>query len=145
MYHRWAALALVLALCAVPTKQAAGQGQSSPPRGRKSGVVGQNFPNPFNPQTTIPFQIVGCETSGERAVVTIRIFNVIAQHVATPKFEGEPAPNQPVLNLSLPCGSYSAFWDGKILNSGREAASGMYVYEVVVDGNRTAKKMFVAK
>lgn len=145
MYHRWAALALVLALCAVPTKQAAGQGQSQPPRGRKLGVVGQNYPNPFNPETHIPFEIVGCNTPGERAVVTIRIYNVIAQLVAIPKFEGEAAPNQPVSNLSLPCGSFSAFWDGKILNTGREAASGMYVYEVVVDGNRVAKKMFVAK
>jgi hypothetical protein len=144
MYHRWAALALALALCAVPTKQAAGQ-EASQPRGRKLGVLGQNYPNPFNPETHIPFEIVGCTTPGERAVVTIRVYNVIAQLVAIPKFEGEAAPNQPVSNLSLPCGSYSAFWDGKILNTGREAASGMYVYEVVVDGKRVAKKLFVAK
>ena len=59
MYHRWAALALVLALCAVPTKQAAGQ-QAQQPRGRKLGVLGQNYPNPFNPETRFPFRIL-CE------------------------------------------------------------------------------------
>src|SRR6185295_369837 len=57
MYHRWAALALVLALCAVPTKQAAGQDAATQPRGRKLGVLGQNYPNPFNPETHIPFKI----------------------------------------------------------------------------------------
>lgn len=145
MYHRWAALAFVLALCAVPTKQAAGQQGSSPPRGRKLGVLGQNYPNPFNPETHIPFTIDQCEGSGGRHVVSLRIYNVLTQLVAVPKLEGEPAPNQPVSNLSLPCGSYSAFWDGKVLNTGREAASGVYLYELVVDGERSARKAFVAK
>jgi hypothetical protein len=144
MYHRWAALALVLALCAVPTKQAAGQEAAPQPRGRKLGVLGQNYPNPFNPETHIPFSInyEGC--SGQH-VVSVRIYNVLAQLVAVPKLEGEIGLNRPVSNLSLPCGSYTTFWDGKVLNTGKEAASGVYLYELVVDGERTAKKAFVAK
>jgi hypothetical protein len=143
MYHRWAALALALALCAVPTKQAAGQ-TTPQPRGRKLGVLGQNYPNPFNPETRIPFKIdyEGC--SGMH-VVSVRIYNVLAQLVAVPKLEGEVGLNRPVANLSVPCGSYIAFWDGKVLNSGREAASGVYLYELVVDGERSTKKAFVAK
>jgi hypothetical protein len=146
MYHRWAALALVLALCAVPTKQAAGQDTSTPPRGRKQlGVLGQNYPNPFNPVTHIPFSVIGCEGSVSQHVVSVRIYNVLAQLVAVPHLEGVAGPDQPLQNLTLPCGNYTAFWDGKVLNSGREAASGVYLYELVVDGTRLQKKAFVAK
>ena len=146
MYHRWAALVLVLALCAVPTKQAAGQDTSTPPRGRKqSGVLGQNFPNPFNPDTHIPFSVIGCEGSVSQRVVSVRIYNVLAQLVAVPHLEGPIGLDRPLQNLTLPCGDYSAFWDGKVLNSGREAASGVYLIELVVDGNRYPRKAFVAK
>jgi hypothetical protein len=78
-------------------------------------------------------------------VVSVRIYNVLAQLVAVPKLEGEVGLNRPVSNLSVPCGSYVAFWDGKVLNSGKEAASGVYLYELVVDGERSTKKAFVAK
>jgi hypothetical protein len=144
MYHRWAALTLALALCAIPTKQAAGQEPASPPRGRKLGVLGQNYPNPFNPETHIPFKIEYEGCSGVH-VVSVRIYNVLAQLVAVPKLEGEIGLNRPLSNMSLPCGSYVAFWDGKVLNTGKEAASGVYLYELVVDGERSTKKAFVAK
>ncbi len=142
MYHRWAALALVLALCAVPTKQAAGQQSQTQSRERKSaGSLGQNYPNPFNPETSIPFSITDCE-GGAQHTVSIRIYNVLAQLVAVPDLDG---PKVPVNKLKLGCGSYVARWDGKVLNSGREAASGVYMYELVIDSERQAKKMFVAK
>ncbi len=144
MYHRWAALALALALCALPTKQAAGQDTAPQPRGRKLGVLGQNYPNPFNPETHIPFKI-DYEGCGGLHVVSVRIYNVLAQLVAVPKLEGEIGLNRPVSNLSLPCGSYTTFWDGKVLNTGREAASGVYLYELIVDGERSTKKAFIAK
>jgi hypothetical protein len=139
MYHRWAALALVLALCAIPAKSAAGQSQ---PRGRKAGVLGQNYPNPFNPETFIPFTVDDCDGTLGQHVVSLRVYNVLAQLVATPVLQG---PGQPLTNLTLGCGQYVAYWDGKVLNTGREAASGVYLYELVVDGQRTARKMFVAK
>ncbi len=143
MYHRWAALALVLALCAVPTKQAAGQQSTSQSREHKqSGSLGQNYPNPFNPETAIPFEITNCEGAVGQHTVSIKIFNVLAQLVAVPILDG---PGVPVSNLKLGCGQYTARWYGKVLNSGREAASGVYVYELIVDGVPSAKKMFVAK
>jgi hypothetical protein len=146
MYHRWAALVLVLALCAVPTKQAAGQDTSTPPRGRKqTGVLGQNYPNPFNPVTHIPFSVVGCEGSVSQRVVSIRIYNVLAQVVAVPHLEGPIGLDRPLRSLTLPCGDYSAYWDGKVLNSGHEAASGVYLIQLVVDGNSYPKKAFIAK
>ena len=41
--------------------------------------------------------------------------------------------------------NFSAYWDGNYLNTGREAASGIYVYQLVVDGVRQARKMVVTK
>jgi hypothetical protein len=147
MYHRWAALVLVLALWSLPPKSAAGQSASQPeqqqPRERKTGTLGQNYPNPFNPETFIPFSLT-CDGAGGPHVVTLQIYNVLAQHVATPRVQGSDLP---LSNVTLECGkSYVAWWDGKILNTGREAASGIYLYVLIVDGQRQAgKKMFVAK
>ena len=145
MYHRWAALALVLALWSLSPKSAAGQSASQPeqqqPRGRKAGNLGQNYPNPFNPETFIPFSVV-CDGVGGEHVVSLRIYNVLAQLVAIPKVQGG---NEPLANTKLACGDYVAWWDGKVLNSGREAASGVYIYKLEVDGQPSAKKMFIAK
>jgi hypothetical protein len=143
MYHRWAALVLVLALCAVPTKQAAGQQTTTQPRERKQvGVLGQNFPNPFNPETAFPFKIDDCEGAGALHTVTLKVYNVIGQEVATPILDG---PAVPLANVKLACGSYVARWDGKVGKTGREAASGVYTYILTVDGQRIARKAFSAK
>jgi hypothetical protein len=156
MFHRWAALALVLALCAFAPKPAAGQ-QKEPPRGRKSGVLGQNTPNPFGAETTIPF-VVGDDSCSESRlhVVSIRIYNILSQLVAIPRLlvsspsgdsaaVAEARPEQPVRNLHLACGSYEARWDGKDRESGHDVAPGIYVYELNVDGDRQVKKMVVAR
>ena len=75
MYHRWAALTLVLALWCLTPKSASGQSVSQPeqqqPRGRKSGSLGQNYPNPFNPETRIPFGIE-CDGRGGGGPCRIR-------------------------------------------------------------------------
>ena len=141
MYHRWAALALVLALCAITPKSAAGQ-QSSSPRGRKLGTLGQNYPNPFKPETFIPFSIDDCNGPGGQRVVSLRVYNVLAQLVATPVLHGAGVP---IANMRLSCGEYVGRWDGSVLRTKRLAASGVYVYELVVDGQRMSRKMFVAK
>jgi hypothetical protein len=146
MYHRWAALALVLALWSLSPKSAAGQSASQPeqqqPRGRKSGTLGQNYPNPFNPETFIPFSLT-CDAGGGPRVVSLQIYNVLAQLVATPIVQGRA---EPLSDLKLDCGKdYVAYWDGKVGSTGREAASGIYLYVLIVDGERQAKKMFIAK
>ena len=53
-------------------------------------------------------------------------------------------------DLELTCGSasgcsFSAYWDGKVLSTGREAASGVYIYQLIVDGRRYTKKMIIMK
>jgi hypothetical protein len=141
MHHRRAALALVLALCAISPKSAAGQ-QETQPRGRKLGTLGQNYPNPFKPDTFIPFTVDDCNGTNGQHLVTLRIYNVLAQLVSVPQLHGA---GRPLADLRLSCGEYLAYWDGRLGRSGRPAASGVYVYELVVDGQRSSRKMFVAR
>ena len=39
----------------------------------------------------------------------------------------------PVTNLKLECGVYQAYWNG-FLQGGREAASGIYIGQLTIDG-----------
>ena len=149
MKPRWAALALVLALSAFAPRLAAGQGTQ--PGGDQSqvAVLGQNYPNPFNPTTTIPFMVGDAPSCGDRSRlyrVSLRIYNVLAQLVAVPVLQGTTNnAGQPVTNVTLSCGQYTAYWDGTYLSSSREVASGVYLYRLEVDGTIKVKKMIVMK
>lgn len=78
--------------------------------------LSQNFPNPFNPSTTIEFSL---EKSGD---VKIQIFNIKGQLVETL-----------VDNYKTP-GSYSVNWNPSSLSSGQ------YFYQIVVDGQPVSTK-----
>ena len=136
----WALLSLGL-LLAAPAALNAQAGQAS------QGVsLGRNYPNPFNPETWIPFDIPQDRfADGHRPVVSLRIYNVLAQLVAIPVLQGS---GQPLEKLALDwngTGSFVAYWDGKYLGSEREAASGVYVYQLEVDGARQTRKMTIIK
>jgi hypothetical protein len=149
MRHLWAVM-VVLALGVLVPRGAAAQEQSTPPphdTGPKFSL-GQNYPNPFNPTTTIPFTLgdaPSCTDSGRMYRVTLQIYNILAQLVAIPILQGGGGAGQPVRELELPCGSYTAYWDGNIVNTSEEAASGVYLYRLQVDGRVVVKKMLVAK
>lgn len=68
----------------------------------------QNFPNPFNPATTIPYQL------GRRSMVSLEIYNILGQRIRTLIYG--------VQNT----GQYSATWDGKS-DGGKSVAAGIYV------------------
>src|SRR5258708_31092221 len=110
----------------------------------------QNYPNPFNPATTIPFTLNGdLFANGHRPKVSLKIYNVLAQLVAVPILQGT---GQALTDLELTCGTvgsspcaFTAYWDGMVLNSQTEAASGVYIYQLIVDGRRFTKKMIVMK
>jgi hypothetical protein len=146
MFHRWAALVLVLALCAMSPKNAAGQTQSQqPPRGHSAGSLGRNSPNPFNPETTIPFGVdtETCTDGSQQHLVTLRILNMLGQVVAYFQFRGPANTSatstsgvvngQPLLNVKMGCGNYRAYWSGNLPN-GKEAASGTYIVQLLIDG-----------
>jgi hypothetical protein len=155
MFHRWAALVSVLALCAMSPKNAAGQTQSQKPRGHSAGRIGGNYPNPFNPDTFILFGVgdEGCSGGSEQHVVTMKILNVLAQPIVVPVLYGStgttaevPASmHVPLNSLTLGCGDYKAYWNGK-LAGGREASSGVYAVQLFVDKQLvTTFKIFYAK
>jgi hypothetical protein len=145
MKLRWAALSVVLALSALMAEAAPAHGQ--PTRRRPKVTLEQNYPNPFNPETWIPFGIdVDCPEPGRQYRVTMRIFNLLAQEVAVPVIQGgsgTAAGGDPIENITLGCGSYRAYWNGKYKNSNKDAASGVYVYRLEVDGQPLAMKKFL--
>ncbi len=153
MKHRWAVL-MVCMLTIGTLRSNTAAAQETPPaptpqRERTPGFeLGQNYPNPFNPSTTIPF-VIGdypvCTDAARQYRVTLRVYNVLAQLVAIPILQGEPAPGQSVQNLLLACGRYTAYWNGNYLTTSREVASGIYLYQIQVDGRATVKKMLVMK
>jgi hypothetical protein len=152
MKHRWAALAsVVLALSALTPTVVAAQAGSPPAGERSQGLrLGQNYPNPFNPETRIPFAVGNPPDCGgaPQHRVSLRIYNLLAQLVAIPVLVGGAEGvegGRPIDNLVLPCREYTAYWDGKYLNSGREVASGIYLYRLEVDGRAVVKKMIVMK
>jgi hypothetical protein len=141
MKLRWAALVVVLALSALMPRSTEAQAAGQPPTpARRTGSLGQNYPNPFNPATTIPFEVdSACVEPARQYRVTIRIYNLLAQVVAVPVLLGSSSVGAagdapPVENLTVRCGTYRAFWDGKYINSSREAASGVYLFRLDVDG-----------
>ncbi len=127
-YSAWAILTLGLVI-AVPLGAQAQAGNEG-----RSPQLERNYPNPFNPETTIPF-VLGPELwDVENPVVSLRIYNVLAQLVAIPILQGS---GDPLENVELDwngTGRFAAYWDGKVLGTGREAASGVYVYQLIVTG-----------
>ena len=102
--------------------------------------------NRFNPVTTIPFTLRGTMfLKGHRPVVSLRIYNVLAQLVAIPVLRGTgKALDGLALTCPTPLGCrYNADWVGVIDNTGQPAASGVYIYQLVIDGQRVTKKIVV--
>ena len=106
----------------------------------------QNSPNPFNPETTIPFTLSQELWEIDNPVVSLRIYNVLAQTVAVPVLQGTGERFENVVLEWNGTGRYEAYWDGKVLDTGREAPSGVYVYQIIVNGRAEgSKKMTVIK
>ncbi|MEX1139355.1 MAG: Ig-like domain-containing protein [Bacteroidota bacterium] len=74
-------------------------------------ALGQNYPNPFNPSTTISFALPA------RSVVTIQIFNLLGQVVAT------------LVHGEQPAGNHSVTWQGRS-DTGASVSSGIYFYRI---------------
>jgi len=82
-----------------------GSGVSSVPESHASIIpeeirLEQNFPNPFNPSTTISFSLPS------RSVVSLKVFDLLGREVAT------------IVSEELPAGNYSRQWNAMGLPSG---------------------------
>jgi hypothetical protein len=114
--------------------------------GRGSRLKG-NYPNPFNPTTTISFALSEDDVrGGQPAIVSIRIYNVFKLLVAIPKALNHPNGEALVDNLPYTtAGDKEAFWDGTD-RKGNKVASGTYFYQLVVNGVREpTRRMIVTK
>ena len=77
--HRIAVALLLVAGLVLGTPQA---GHAQAPARTAQVELQQNYPNPFNPATTIPFRLSEAVfANGHRPVVSMRIYNVLAQLV----------------------------------------------------------------
>lgn len=105
----------------------------------------QNYPSPVNPETWIPFTLEeDLVRSGDTAVVTVRIFNILSQLVAVPKavnYEQKRSP--PILNLPYTePGRKLAYWNGRDL-AGKRVPTGVYYTQLVVNGRPQIRKLTV--
>jgi hypothetical protein len=153
MRHLKAALIAVLAFSAL-VLQVGGQGAATQPptAQRMSGSLQQNRPNPFNPETTIPFSIgfegnpPVCREPERQHRVTLRVHDLLGRIEAIPIMKGGGEHGgAPVDRLLLRCGNYEAYWDGTIMDTGRKVSSGVHHAILEVDGQRAIRRMLVGK
>ena len=81
-----------------------------------------NYPNPFNPETWIPYELA------ESATVTLRIYGVSGTLVRTLNLGHQPAGRYHQRNRA-------AYWDGKN-ELGEPVASGIYFYTLSTESTR---------
>jgi len=86
----------------------------------------QNFPNPFNPTTTIAFDLA------KPSPVNIEIYNLKGQLVKT------------LVNSDLTAGQHSIIWNGKDENN-RDLSSGVYFYRMETQNYKSTNKMLLMK
>jgi hypothetical protein len=129
------ALALLLGLAGPASAQ-----ERPPPRVE----LRENYPNPFFPSTTIPFVLSPdlCER-GHQPLVSLKVYNVLAQVVAVPILLNSSAER--LDDVKLHCGAHEAYWDGKVSKSDRELTPGVYYAQLVVDGERFTLKMIARR
>ena len=136
---------LLSLICAAEGVSAQDMGRGAQDRGANGFQLGQNYPNPFNPETTIPF-VLGEDlfVDGRPAVVSVRIFNVLAQLVAHPVALGHPTgEGVPVDQLEYAqSGRHEVFWDGTD-QMGRQVASGVYLMQLSVNGLRPLTRRII--
>jgi hypothetical protein len=71
----------------------------------------------------------------------------LSQLVAIPVLQGGTGSvaGRPLDKLSLTCGDYVAYWDGKYMGTKTEAASGVYLYELRIDNQHFVRRMLITK
>ncbi|MDE0502761.1 MAG: T9SS type A sorting domain-containing protein, partial [Candidatus Poribacteria bacterium] len=99
--------------------------------GIKRTALFQNFPNPFNPETWLPYQL------GRKSDVAFHIYNTRGQLVRR-------------LDVGLqPVGSYqdkdtAAYWDGQD-QLGQPVSSGLYFYTLTAGTSQITRRMLILK
>ena len=88
--------------------------------------LSQNYPNPFNPTTTFEYDLPGnCD-------VTIKIYNILGQEVAT------------LVNEQKEAGRYKINWDGQD-KYGENVSTGIYFYRIKAGDFEETRKLLLVK
>jgi len=85
-----------------------------------------NYPNPFNPRTTIAFGLPA------PARVRLSVYNILGQEVVS------------LVDGPLPAGNHEVDWDGRN-DQGQPVSSGIYLYRLESDQFRQTRKMMLIK
>ena len=85
-----------------------------------------NVPNPFNPETTIRFELP------QAAIVKLEVFDILGQKVRT------------LVSGSLQAGTHSAVWHGRN-DAGVQVGNGVYLYRIETDGFTQMRRMLLLK
>ena len=95
--------------------------------------LSQNYPNPLNPSTTMPFQVGSLKFGVWRPIhANLTIYNILGQRVRT------------LVNENKLPGRYEIFWDGKD-DKGKEVSSGIYFYQLKAGGFKETRKMVLLR
>ncbi|GAI13865.1 unnamed protein product, partial [marine sediment metagenome] len=86
----------------------------------------QNYPNPMNTTTKIPYQLPRTEK------VCLKVYNVAGQLVKT------------LVNEIKKPGYYTTYWDGEDEN-GRKSAGAVYFYRIQAGNYTSTKKMILLR
>ena len=89
-------------------------------------ILGNNYPNPFNPSTTVNFGL------SNPANVQLAVYNILGQRIKV------------LVNSTLPAGNYKAVWDGLDTN-GKSVSSGLYLLVLESGAQRLSQKMILTK
>jgi immune inhibitor A len=88
--------------------------------------LGQNFPNPFNPETRIRFDLP------KRSHAVLTVYNVLGEKI------------DELVNGDLPAGTHEVIWKPES-GSGKSNPSGAYFYRLVAEEITLTRKMLLIK
>jgi hypothetical protein len=86
----------------------------------------QNFPNPFNPTTSIKYQVKSND------LVRLVVYDLLGRQVKT------------LVNEAQPAGNYQVVWDGTD-DRDTPVSSGIYIYRIMVDHQVYSRKMVLLR
>ena len=98
-------------------------------------ALGDSYPNPFNPDTTIPFEVPiarGGLQIGEADRVRLAIYSVTGQLVRV------------LVDDSTAPGRHRVIWNGRD-DGGRRVSSGLYLYRLETETESVTKRMTLLK
>ena len=90
-----------------------------------------NYPNSFNPETWIPFQLA------QDAIVTAKIYDVTGKQIRIIELGYVPAGNYVESSRAI-------YWDGKT-ETGEHVSSGTYFYQIEAGDYTETRKMVILK